>query len=314
VDKQAKTRDNLRSGTHPEANPDAPLAATRATKDSADMADLDSTPGRAPAFQFYPNDFLSDRNVIVMSMQERGIYITLICHAWQSPLPSDVAQLARICGTPLTSFRKLWPALAVCFRPHPENPAVLIHPRLERERAKQVEYRQKQSDRGKASGAARRKPHEPDANAGSIPVEPNVNAGSTTVQPRPVELLSSLQSSSSLVLSQTPSGAAVVDHRSKRPIFKGQRFVVFEWMLDDLTRMLGTHANAFDLHSWFFALDQMAEDAGIVVPQRDGGRWLQERTQEEALKRGLPLAVASHNPKTAGNAAAAARFVARGQS
>ena len=109
-------------------------------------------------------------------------------------------------------------------------------------------------------------------------------------------------------------GAVVADHRSKRPIFKGQRFVVFEWMLDDLSRMLGVHANDFDLHAWFFDLDAKAVEAGIVVPQRDGGKWLQEQTQAEAIRRGLPIAAqASHNPKTAGNLAAAARFVARGQ-
>jgi uncharacterized protein YdaU (DUF1376 family) len=260
-------------------------------------ADFDSTTGKAPAFQFYPADFLSDRNVVVMSMQERGVYITLICHAWQSPLPSDIAHLARICGTPLAAFRKLWPSLAVCFRPHPDDPGVLIHPRLERERLKQVEFRQRQSDRGKASGAARRKPHKPDMNAGSIPVQPDLNAGSTGSQPKPVELLSSSSLvSSSLVSSQTPSLAVVPGTRSKRPIFTGQRLVVFEWMLDDLARMLGAHTHAFDLHSWFFTLDQQAVDAGTLVPQRDGGRWLQERTLEEAARRGL-IPAAEHKSK-----------------
>lgn len=106
---------------------------------------------------------------------------------------------------------------------------------------------------------------------------------------------------------------AVADSRSKRPIFKGQRFVVFDWMLSDLSRMLGNHADAFDLHAWFYELDQRAVDANVVVPQRDGGKWLQERTHEEALRRGLPIAVQTNNPKTAGNVAAAARFIARGQ-
>jgi hypothetical protein len=53
---------------------------TRAAKDSDDMADSDSTPGgKSPAFQFYPKDFLTDENVRVMSLQERGAYITLLC-------------------------------------------------------------------------------------------------------------------------------------------------------------------------------------------------------------------------------------------
>jgi uncharacterized protein YdaU (DUF1376 family) len=98
---------------------------------------------RSPAFQFYPGDFLSDRNVVVMSMHERGLYITLICHAWQSPLPADPVELSRICGVPLTSFRKFWPAVSKCFR---DVDGQLVHPRLERERGKQQEYKRRQSD------------------------------------------------------------------------------------------------------------------------------------------------------------------------
>lgn len=75
--------------------------------------------------------------------------------------------------------------------------------------------------------------------------------------------------------------------RSKRPIFQGQRFVVFDWMLDDLCRMLGPHADNFDLHEWFFTLDANTTQ---VVPQRDGGKWLQDQTLAEAQRRGLQLA------------------------
>lgn len=79
------------------------------------------------------------------------------------------------------------------------------------------------------------------------------------------------------------------DARSKRPIFTGQRFVVFEWMLDDLTRMLGEFTDGFDLHEWFFTLDQRCVDRGDVPPERDGGIWLKQQTLLEAQRRGLPL-------------------------
>lgn len=250
------------------------------------MADSDSTPGRAPAFQFYPNDFLSDRNVVVMSMQERGVYITLICHAWQSPLPSDVAQLARICGVPLSSFRKLWPALSICFR---EQDGFLVHPRLERERAKQAEYRTERSESGRR-GASKRwlshgspiaKPSGADGRATSEPIaKPMANDGSCLISTQ----------SSSLSQTQTPLTVVVgkADARSKRPIFTGQRITVFEWMLDDLYRLLGREtADALDMHEWFYALDAQVASSAEVIPQRDGGRWLQERTLAEAQRRGL---------------------------
>ena len=275
------------------------------------MADDDLTTGKSPAFQFYPNDFLSDANVIGMSLQERGAYITLLCLCWQQgALPADVSRLARLCGAPVTAFRRLWPALEPCFRVDSDRPDRLIHPRLEREREKQAAFRRRQSDKGKASAAHRKATEgQPESNHGSTTVESRLESGSVSVQPE------ANSSSSVFGLQSSPSGKSVpppADARSKRPIFTGQRFKVFEWQLDDLRRMLGPHFDDFDMHEWFFRLDAESERAGIVVPQRDGGAWLQAQTQQEAIRRGLPVASVASNPKTAGNVAAAARFVARG--
>lgn len=102
--------------------------------------------------------------------------------------------------------------------------------------------------------------------------------------------------------------------RSKRPIFKATRFVVFEWMLDDLRKLLGPHFEAFDVHAWFYELSEQVDRAGIVVPQRDGGKWLLEQTTQEALRRGLPVATTQPtNSKTAGNLTALQAFAAKGR-
>ena len=128
---------------------------TLAVEVSDEMADSYSN-GKAPAFQFYPNDFLSDANVISQSMQERGVYITLLCVCWQQgSLPSDVAPLARFCGLPLQTFRKLWPAVQLCFQVS-ANGERLVHARLDRERKKQREFRKAQSDKGKLGGRPRK--------------------------------------------------------------------------------------------------------------------------------------------------------------
>jgi hypothetical protein len=76
-------------------------------------------------------------------------------------------------------------------------------------------------------------------------------------------------------------------------MFTGQRLTVFEWMLDDLAKMLGAHFEAFDCHAWFFELDARAVEAGMVIPPRDGGAWLLAETLVEARRRGLPIAVAA---------------------
>jgi hypothetical protein len=79
--------------------------------------------------------------------------------------------------------------------------------------------------------------------------------------------------------------------RSKRPIFSGNRLVVFEWMFDDVVKMLAPYAEDFGLDEWFNELDQRAVASGQILPKDDKGAWLQARTLEEAQRRGLPLAV-----------------------
>lgn len=119
------------------------------------MADTDST-SKSPAFQFYPKDFLADEKVRVMTLQERGAYVTLLCLCWlEGTLPVDMGRLARLCGVPTATFQRLWPALEACFRVHSERPDRLIQPRLERERRRQATFASEQSERGKR-GAAKR--------------------------------------------------------------------------------------------------------------------------------------------------------------
>lgn len=135
-------------------------------------------PERAPAFQFYPKDFLTDGNVAGMSLAERGAYISLLCLCWlERSLPSDIGRLANHVGVTRSVMVKLWPALSRCFRVHPDDSGRLIHPRLEAERAKQEQYRRRQSDAGKAS-ASSRKTTEPlrDGYRGVTTVQPEFNS------------------------------------------------------------------------------------------------------------------------------------------
>lgn len=127
-------------------------------------------PEKAPAFQFYPKDFLTDQHVMAMTLPECGAYIKLLCSCWQEQtLPADPKQLARLLMVTPTAFARLWPALEPCFRVDPDDASRLIHPRLEKERAKQDAYRSRQANAGRASAASR--------------LQPETNHGSTTVQP-----------------------------------------------------------------------------------------------------------------------------------
>lgn len=254
------------------------------------MAAADSITGRSPAFQFYPNDFLSDANVIVMSLHERGAYITLLCVCWQQgTLPNNVEQLARFCGSPVPAFRKLWPAVEKCFRVSGDR---LTHQRLDRERKKQRDYRKLQSDKGKASAASRK----------ATTVQPDSNRGSTAVQPdtgSPVQPKANSSSSSSifgLQSSDSRQKAAEADGRSSRPIYTSDRFAVFEWQLDELSKTLGPHFEAFGLDEFFDRLTQQSRKDGLVIPKDERWEWLQAELLAEVKRRGLPIASSAPTP------------------
>ncbi len=78
----------------------------------------------------------------------------------------------------------------------------------------------------------------------------------------------------------------------KGPIFDGQRLTVFEWQAKNLTKMLGPLAEAFDVHEWFFTLDERMMQTNVVMPRRDGGQWLEAELVAECRRRGLEVAVA----------------------
>ena len=262
------------------STPSAPLTA-HAEEVSDDMADSDSTPGKSPAFQFYPKDFITDERVTLMSMQERGVYITLICKCWtEGTLPSDLVLLARLCGFPSAAFRKCWTAIAPCFRPCSRDASRLVHPRLEKERQKQRAYRRRQADNGRKGG---RPPQ-----SGKPTANPSLSAPGF---PKESFALSDLRSSSSSSDSRQKTAAAP-EARSKRPIYTSDLLAVFEWQLDDLSKTLGRHFEDFDIHGFFDQLTQQSRADGLVLPRDAAWEWLQAQVLAEAKRRGLPIASA----------------------
>lgn len=54
---------------------------------------------RLPWFRFFVQDFLTDRAVQLMSLEERGLYVTLMCLYWlEPPLPLNPLELGRLCN------------------------------------------------------------------------------------------------------------------------------------------------------------------------------------------------------------------------
>lgn len=245
----------------------------------------------SPAFQFYPKDFLTDGNVAGMTLEERGAYITLLCLCWtETTLPMDACRLARMMGCNMHTFRRVWPAVARCFATTDDG---YRHGRLDKEREKQDQFRAARAKSGRIGGQNKAK--RSSELVAVLPDEPSKPVA--VLEMEPSKPLAKPSSPISSLLSSTPVREEPQPARSKRPIFTGQRLTVFEWQLDDCSRTLGEHADAFDLHEWFFALDALAVSSGLVIPKRDGGDWLQSQLVAEAQRRGLPLRMASAAPQ-----------------
>ena len=135
---------------------------------------------KSPAFQFYPADFLADSNQATMEPAEVGIYIRLICRCWiEGHIPADPKKLAMMSGVTMDVLRGAWPAIAPCFVPDPAFAGYLIHPRLDRERAKQAAYREKRREAGRRGGVAASKRSTATVELGAPPLSSSTSVGSS---------------------------------------------------------------------------------------------------------------------------------------
>jgi len=108
---------------------------------------------KRPAFQFYPMDYLSDENVVLMTLEQQGAYMRLMSHCWlEGSIPADLPSLARLCRVPDGDMERIWPGLKKCFK---MTGARQTHPRLDLERRKQDAHRLAKSDAGKAGAKAK---------------------------------------------------------------------------------------------------------------------------------------------------------------
>lgn len=139
---------------------------------------------RSPAFQFYVNDYLSDINVQLMTAEEEGAYLRLLCFCWQDSdlsLPNNDEQLIVLSKLSKGGSTTMPPAVKKCFIPHPTKDGYITHKRLVLEAEKQRSWREKSAAGGKKSAENKR----------------NSKGGSRVVQPKGYSSTSSSLSSSS---------------------------------------------------------------------------------------------------------------------
>lgn len=107
--------------------------------------------GKAPAFQFYANDFLQGTSDF--SLEERGAYVTWLCQSWdKGPLPLPEQKRATMIGATLPRFRKIWETVGAKWI---VTDAGFVNARLEQARSDRDEYAAVQSGRAKKRWDAR---------------------------------------------------------------------------------------------------------------------------------------------------------------
>jgi uncharacterized protein YdaU (DUF1376 family) len=105
---------------------------------------------KAPAFQFYPTDFVGSGTVGRATIDEVGIYTLLLCLDWtDGGFEFDVPRLSRWCRTTERKLLATWKYLQPCFT---ERDGKYYNKRLEEERQKQAQRRAQLSENGKKGG------------------------------------------------------------------------------------------------------------------------------------------------------------------
>lgn len=151
---------------------------------------------KAPAFQFYPADFIM--GTASMIPEEVGGYIRLLSHQWTGEgLPNNRKKLEGLSGISGESLDTVLEKFQL-----DNEDGKLKNERLERIRAEQMEYRKKQQENGKKGGnpAFKKGTSNPYYNPPDNPKDnpPDMPANNPKINPIPSSSTSSLSNSNPL--------------------------------------------------------------------------------------------------------------------
>jgi len=136
--------------------------------------------GKAPAFQFYANDFMDATST--WEANACGLYVRCLCKQWtHGSIPADLRILARAIHCDRSELETCWPMLGPKFVD--QGDGTLKNSRLEEVRERQSEISSKRSEAGKADMVdARLGPGSLPGFRGTTPV--SGGGASTQLQPR----------------------------------------------------------------------------------------------------------------------------------
>jgi len=112
----------------------------------------------SPAFQFYPADYLADPNVDMMTLEQQGAYVRLLCHAWRATtvgrLLNDRSTLFALARMTPEQWDQNSEAILRAFRV--DDDGYITQKRLVKEWEKQQVKRLQAHEAGVRSGEVRR--------------------------------------------------------------------------------------------------------------------------------------------------------------
>lgn len=119
-----------------------------------------------PYFPFYPADFLTDEVVILMTNQEIGCYVKLLCYCWkEGSIPNNILAIAKLCNEDNSVMEELWDTISQKFVPAENDSSRLINRKLNELRRKQVERKLERSASGKKGMKSRWNVNDKDDNS-----------------------------------------------------------------------------------------------------------------------------------------------------
>lgn len=102
----------------------------------------------APAFMFYASDAIADKRYRMMSLAERGLYLSMLCECWVNRIvPADPDAIAKWLGYPRDEIKSALTERVRFFFTQADGE--LTSPELERYRRELEARREKQSTGGR---------------------------------------------------------------------------------------------------------------------------------------------------------------------
>ena len=230
---------------------------------------------KIPAFQFYPADWLSSQRVSLLTLEEEGAYIRLLCYCWKNgELPNDMKQLAQLIGKGGSVL--LATKVATMFQ---ADGCRLLHDRLDELRSEREQWVEKSRKGGIASAAKRAKQKE----TGETDSKGGCNLVDDCLQPK-----SNTSSSSSSIVTHSreiPSKSEVIAYGE---IIGLAPWKAEDWWLDMEAK--GWHMGTTEVRNWQAGLTRAksfweADGRPMERPSRNGSTDAQGKSSMPLWKR-----------------------------